>query len=341
MDVVMNKPCLCLIAFAFATPAQAQENCGYPSSVLKSGFEAGEQPSVVTLPLESAPVTVSLQFPAANITVQSDTIQVYGSYTGPANTGITVNDVRALSNGVNFTSPLIRLVPGPNTITLKATTLDLAPLVINRIVTYDNAQPAPVTFTGMSPGDYAPIRIPYAVTYVIPAGQTALTRAQFDLDGDGTFELDSPSLPSNLRFDFDSPGFYLAATRLSFDDGNPGTSLVVNQGNAAVLVQSLNFTRQTLCGVYYGMKSRLNSTQISLALNTLDPALRPTFQALWTELGTNLPTVAGRLGEIIDGQISDVAAEVMTAVADTPGEFLGYPIQLRRGSDGVWRISGM
>ena len=100
--------CALALLMSVTTAANAQENCGYPTSLHKSGFEVGEQPSIVTLPNESTPVTIALQFPASNITVQSDTIQVYGAYTGPANTGITVNDVRALSNGVNFTSPIIR-----------------------------------------------------------------------------------------------------------------------------------------------------------------------------------------------------------------------------------------
>ena len=120
---------------------------------------------------------------------------------------------------------------------------------------------------------------------------------------------------------------------------------MIRSGSAKVLMQTMAFTRQTLCGVYYAMKHRLQPGQsgVPAALRTLAPKLRPEFQTLWTDLGANLPTTANQLGEIVDGQISDTAAEFQVAIPDpaVTGEFFGFPLVFRRADDGVWRISEM
>lgn len=45
-----------LIAVAYACSISAHENCGYTTSLIKSGFENGEQPPTVQLPLDSTPL---------------------------------------------------------------------------------------------------------------------------------------------------------------------------------------------------------------------------------------------------------------------------------------------
>jgi len=91
------------------------------------------------------------------------------------------------------------------------------------------------------------------------------------------------------------------------------------------------------------MKSRLAASQIPLALNSLNPSIRPRFQSMWTVRGNDLPNVAAKLGPIATGQISDVSAELTMALPDIdrPGAFLGYPLLFTRGGDGVWRIFKM
>jgi hypothetical protein len=336
---------LALGLLVWASAAQAQENCGYPSSVLKSGFEAGEQPASVPLPPDNTPLTITLDYPTNNLTVGSDTIQIFGSYTGPSNTGIVANNVALPTNASNFASAPLKLLPGGNTITLTATTLDGTPQMFTRTVIYDVNQRPDVEFQSAAFADYAPARVPFSLSYRIPVGQTVLTRVEIDYDGDGIFEVDAATPPARLEFAFGAGGFYTATARLSFDDGSTVTPLVVRTASAKVLMQTMAFTRQTLCGVYYGMKHRLQPGQsgVPAALRTLDVELRSEFQTIWTDLGANLATTANQLGVIIDGQFSDVTAEMMVAIPDpaVSGEYFGFPVVFRRGSDGVWRISEM
>ena len=130
---------------------------------------------------------------------------------------------------------------------------------------------------------------------------------QVDYQGDGSFVVDSTNAAIPLSYAFDAPGAYLALARVSFDDGDPMTALVMREARYRLQMQSLAFARQTLCGLYYGMKHRLIAGQIPLALNTLGPRIRPKFQTLWNSLGANLATVAARLGQMTVGQISDVS----------------------------------
>ncbi len=64
---------------------------------------------------------------------------------------------------------------------------------------------------------------------------------------------------------------------------------------------------------------------------------------MWNSAGGNLPTIAGGLGDIVQGRIADISAELVAAVPDAahPGDYLGYQVLLARDADGVWRITGM
>ena len=327
-----------IYAFAFA-----QENCGYPVSELRSGFEAGEQSNFVTLPPGSTPLSLTIASPTEGEVIPLDQLQVFGSLTGPANTGVMVADQLAWSNATQFTIRPISLDPGANTITVVAKTLDGGTVSATRNITATPSAGADVRLQANVTGGYAPQRVSFALSTRLPALQTQVTRVQIDFQGDGSFEQDSPSVLSPLQWNYDAPGVYLATARVSFDDGNPNTPLVVRDARYRIQMQSLAYARQTLCGVYYLMKNRLIANQIPLALNTLGPRIKLKFQTLWTALGANLPNVASQLGQIATGQISDVSAEFIMAIPDPalPGSFLGYPVLFTRGNDGVWRIYGM
>lgn len=323
--------------------AGAQEQCGFPVSLLKSGFEAGEQPASVILPVENTPISVTIQAPISGTTVGIDAIQIYGTYIGPANTGISVNGVPALTNGSAFVSPRIPLEPGVNTLTIRYASTDAAPVTQARTVTYSAAALPSVVFAARSPGDYAPTTVPFVLATTLPPNQTTVTRVEIDYNGDGIFEIDTATLPARLEYAYENPGLYAARARVSFDDGDMGTPLVVQEDTARVLIQSLAYTRQTLCGVYYAMKSRLQQSQIPLALNTQSPGeQRSEMLALWSSLASSntLVATANKLGQIITGQLSRNSAELVIGIPTAnPAEYKAFSMRFRRDENGVWRIS--
>ena len=330
-------------ALAVTTAASAQENCGFPVSLLKSGFEAGEQQPLVVLPIDGTPLSINIVSPIEGATIPANRLQVYGSLTGPANIGVMVNGELALANAAQFSTRPIVLEPGTQTITVILKNLDGVSISATRNVTVTPSLGADVELIAASTGGYAPQTIPFKLINRLPAAQTTVARVQVDYQGDGSFEVDSTNAATPLSYAFDTPGAYLALARVSFDDGDPMTPLVVREGKYRLQIQSLAFARQTLCGLYYGMKQRLIAGQIPLALNTLGLRIRPQFQTFWTSLGSNLATVAASLGQVTIGQISDVSAEFIVSIPDParPSDFLGFPVLFTRGSDGVWRIYGM
>ncbi len=56
--------CALALLMSVTTAANAQEKCGYSASVLKSGFERGEQPSQVALSPQNTPLTLNVIYPA-------------------------------------------------------------------------------------------------------------------------------------------------------------------------------------------------------------------------------------------------------------------------------------
>jgi len=112
---------LFLIIAIIPREATTQERCGVTASLVKSGFERDEQPQTVVFPAQAAPLTLSVEYPTEGAVINGAQIQLYGSFTGPANTGITVNGVQvAATNVANFTFAPIILSNGPQTLTISA-----------------------------------------------------------------------------------------------------------------------------------------------------------------------------------------------------------------------------
>jgi len=322
--------------------AGAQEQCGFPISVHKSGFESGEQASSVTLPPDNTPLVVTINGPVDGSTVNINAVQFYGTYTGPSNSGVSVNGVRALTNSNAFVLPRVLLQPGANTLTFRQASTDSTPVISTRTITYTSLA-SNVLLIAASPGDYAPSTMPFSLSTAFPANQTTLTRVQVDYNGDGAFEVDSAA-PLALQYAYEEPGLFVATARVTFDDGLIATPAVVMEDSTRVMIQSMAFTRQTLCGLYASMKMRLSQNQIPSALHTLAPSLQPRFSPVWAALNQSnqLTLAASRLGQIVDGQLSRNAAELRVAIPTAvPGTFKGFTVLFRRDIVGVWRIEGM
>jgi Glucodextranase, domain B len=286
---------------------------------------------------------LSVDSPANLLSVGSAYVQVYGAFTGPTNTGITVNGMAVATTATRFASSVIPLQPGSNTLTITTMTMDGAVQTVTRTVIFDANQSPDVEFVARAASGFAPTRIEFGLSFRLPPAQTALSRVEIDYDGNGVFEYDAATVPTNLAFNYNDGGDYAPLARLSFDDGMAVTPLVVRESSPRVLLETLARSRQTLCFVYYELKHRLQTGASGLpsALLTMTPELRAEYQPLFISLGANLASAGNPMGEIVDGQIADVTAEFMVAVPDPaiPGEFFGFPVHFRRSSDGVWRIA--
>lgn len=309
--------------------------CGLSNELFKSSFEAGEIPSVV-LPPSGTPIALAVTSPTEGSIVGTRTIQVIGTRAGPANTGITVNGKLVLADFTNFASIPVQLVAGTNAITVKLTTQDGQIQTVTRNVTYDAQQAPDVSVSSTGAGDQAPFTTSFVLTTRAGLGLT-ITRIQADYNGDGQTDLDTTNLATPIKFTYVAPGTFTASVVVTLSDATTRTV------TKRVVVLNPNQIRYTLCGVFGDMRARLVAQNISSALNTLHPQLRPQFESFWTGLGASLPTIAASLGKVADGTFSTRAADLLVVelVEGQPTELDGFHLLFERDADGVWRISAM
>jgi hypothetical protein len=339
-----------LLLTSVAAPAIAGSSlCGVaPVGVHRSGFETGEvappaynpQPS---LPSDATPLVLAVHFPTEGVEVGTPTIQVYGAFAGPPNTGVSVNEVPAIQGGTAFLGRSVALEPGFNEIEVRATTSTGATQSIVRTVNYNPDLAPDVQLSSAHAGTYAPFSMRFTVGLRSGLANPEITRIRIDFNGDGTFDVDTTDPSERLSYRYQSPGLYVANAEVTLDDGNPVTPPVVVPAMHRVLGEDLDVTRATLCKAFETHRSNLAAQQYTAALQVFNADVRPDYQGFIEGLGTNGATVASGLGEIVDGAIGQEFAELKLArpIAGQPGRFHGFPLQFSRDSDGVWRISAL
>lgn len=329
-------------ALLIASSGCFAETCGISENLFKSSLESGELPAI-TIPPPSTPVALVVTSPNDNATVGTRTIQVRGTWSGPANTGITINDKPALADFSSYASSDVVLSPGTNNISVVLTTQDGATQTISRTVNYDPQQAPDVDLVSNTSGDLSPLKASFSF---VPKTGLTVTRIQADFDGGGSIDTDTTATSTPLSNGYLDPGTYDATFIVTIDDGDPMTPPISRTISHRVVVLNPNQIRQTLCQVYGDMRTRLQvspSADISGALRTLHPTLQDRFQTLWTSLGSGLAGVVANLGDIADGQFSRTTADYLV-IRPTPGaptEFDGFHLQFELDDNGVWRITAM
>jgi hypothetical protein len=93
-----------LVLLACSQNICAQEQCGYRVSIAVSGFERGEQPAEAELPPPGTPLVFNLVWPSEGAVIGARAVHVRGTLTGPANTGVVINERElAMTNVSAFT----------------------------------------------------------------------------------------------------------------------------------------------------------------------------------------------------------------------------------------------
>jgi len=339
-----------ILMACFLAPALAGSPlCGVaPANVFKSGFEAGEVSSPAynpypTLPSESTPLALAVTYPIEGIEVGTPTVQVYGSFAGPPNTGISVNDVAAIQSGTSFLGPSVTLEPGSNQIEVRASSVTGATQSIIRTVTYNPAVAPDVELKSAHAGTYAPFSLRFTVALRAGISNPEIGRIRVDFDGDGTFDVDTTDPTVRLSYRYQSPGLYIATAEVTLDDGNAITPPVVATATHRALGEDLDVTRAMLCNAFEKFRSSLSAQQYATALLTFNAEVRPTHQSFIEGLGANGAVVATGIGDIVDGTIGQQSAELKLAraISGQPGRFRSFPLQFTRDNDGVWRISAL
>jgi hypothetical protein len=349
LEIVMRTVCT-VLAVLFAANLSADPLCGAPGlndPMFKNGFEDGQFLAVKTKPFfklnlanKSTPLAVTVTYPTDGITVGSSSLQVYGTFTGPANTGVTVNGAAALAAGSNYLQN-VRLTSGSNVITVLVTNFAGISQTVTRTVTYTPANLPDVSVESAFTGDYAPFNLRYSVSVKPGINNPTITRIRVDYDGNATFETDVTDPTTRLVGRYNTPGIYAANIEVTLDDGNITTPPQIVSVTRRTLAENLDLTRQTLCATFENLRTNIGTGLTTTAMLSFNPVVRPDYQAFIAGFGSNGPTVAAALGEIADGTIGQETATAILsrAIPGQPGKFRGYGISFSRETDGVWRMT--
>jgi PKD repeat protein len=296
------------------------------SAVDRAGNVASTVHTLVFSGATSQAPQVAIQSPASGATIADDNVTVSGTWSGPPNTGITVNGIIAAIDGNRFYAKA-PLQPGSNLLTTTATSPDGATATQGVTVTSTGA--APVRLVASSVQGIAP----WNVSFSIVTG-TGLTGIEADYNGDGIVDFTSTDPMAVLQYTYATPGTYQARFNVTDSQGNTHTL------TQAIVVVSVASMDAMLRSTYSGMLTRLRAGDIDGALTAFTGSVNQKYRTVFTALGLSLPSIVDQLGAIQDGMISSGFAEY-SIVRNLPNGQQAFLIYFIRGEDGVWRIDAM
>lgn len=267
---------------------------------------------------------VVLQSPSAGAIIADDQVVVSGTWSGPSNTGITVNGVVAAISGNEFFAT-VPLVPGVNTITVVATVLGGNQTTATLSVS--SSGPSPTRVIASPIQGFAPL----AVSFTISSDRAIQSV-------DGSFAPGNPfsvsPVTGPLSFTYGSPGSYEAVFNIRHADGTTVMRSV------RIVVQSLQQVDQQVREVWTGFTSALTAGSRAQAMQFFAPGADQRFGPVLDVLGAELPAIVASFSPLLQASVTQTYAEY-AVVRNVDGLKRLYLIQFVAGTDGLWRIESM
>jgi hypothetical protein len=312
-------------AFSFAVQIKPGTNL----FTLLARDPAGNESSMVLRLLHSS-LTVKITSPAPGTVLNRTRVLVTGTFQGPANTGISVNGTVALVSGNQFLLNL-DLVPGPNTLTAVATTLDGATATdtLNVSVSQTETDPFEVTITpamGIAP-------LPVRFTVGNFTGQ-AITRVELDADGNGSTDRIVTDLSVPIDVTYANPGAYLARVKVIYGQNQS------YEQTLAVVVQDAVQMDALFTDLWNGMNDALVRGDVNGAAQYLNESAKHKYLPVFDTLKLQFPQIIASYSPLRHVLISEDIGEY-AIVRNFNGQNRIYLIYFLRDADGVWRVDGM
>jgi hypothetical protein len=324
-----------LVASAGIQPLAAQ-TCGVlPSIIFHNGAEADDPlvfPDVrpVDLPDPATPLGLSLDA-EAEPWIAAGSIHLSGTIAGPPGTAVTLDGRPARMEAGRWWLPFVALDPGANALMIVAATPGGERQELSVMVTSDEAS-APLPRIEFERADaFVPAEV--AIRLLLPA-DSKVTEVRADLNGNGELDYLGPPTDVAMAVRIFQPGVYTTTVTL-IEPGSPDVVL-----EAPIVLPRLGMTRVTLCHSFSEMRQSLLAGDIDGALDFVHAELHDFYRAMWIEMGDDLPAAAAALGEVVDGTLGFNDAELIVA-REEDGVLYGYPVQLSRDRDGIWKFSGL
>jgi len=279
---------------------------------------------------------VTIDAPAGGETVTTRRILVTGTATGSRELGVAVNGQPA---AVDTTASGTKADPLHWAVSIDALH---GPVVLNAVAT--NAAGGKGTDTRAI--TYAPAAETVLIRPVPDSGATPLhvnfdfsnsvvgdvAKYEFDLAGDGTYEISSTTRPENLTSDFTVPGTATIRARVTMTDGR------VFNSTAIVTVQSFATADQTIRAAWSLFFGTMAAGDANGALAQLaNDEIRAKYRSALQALGSSLPAFAAAVQDIRPIWIRGNLAHYLL-VKTEQGSPYGYHVYFGRGTDGLWHV---
>ncbi len=308
-------------------PTTAKTSETKPASPSVAKLDLGKPLGLAPKIAKGVAPTISITFPADGASLPGRAFEIRGTFTGPVNTGISVNGSPALTFGNQWVSLPVRPAAGAFAITATATTMDSLTAAASRNVTVGSTAPD-IELLPRQIGNIAPAEIGFRFR---SSTSVVLGNVQVDFDGNGVDDYDGPASGIPVSFRYNAPGLYTARAK-SLISGN----LVSTE--RTVLIADVVVQRERACSVYGALRAALTANDIEATLETFVAHKRESMRPFFTALGSNRPVFATRLGTIANGVIGVDHASLI-ALRIEGGEPIGYSVEFASGADGVWRIT--
>lgn len=262
-------------------------------------------------------------------TINDNSVNVYGTFIGPANTGVLVNGVPACVNGNEFYINNVSLLPGVNTVSAVLTRQngDVSSEVTQVNSTGTNNLDVNAVFDcGVAPLDTA-----------FEVSVNGITVQQFDIDfeGDSVIDITSATIPDStvLSSTYTSPGIYPAEITITHASGTITENLYIVVHD--VVQQDAIF--QT---IWTNMWTALVAGDKTTALKYVSPDSKSTYDAVFNTLMPHMSDINDRMTSVrsvsVGGNIASCAV-----LKNGSGQNKFYMINFKRDYDGVWRTDSM
>lgn len=290
---------------------------------------AGNQTTVPLRLTLAGGVGVKIESPTQGASLDSTHVIVRGSFSGPDNTGVTVNGQVAMVSGKQFWVN-VTLVPGANTLTAVATTPSRLTSAHAVTVNLNRASPDPLAIAVEPQSGVGPLTARFTVSY---AG-AATTRIQADYDGDGTVDFVTTDPTALIEHVYVQPGIYQA--RLTITDAQNGT---YNQ-TLAIVVHDARQMDQIFTVLWNGMNNALLAGDVSRAVGYLNESAKTKYQPVFAALLPHMSQIISSYSSLRRVSISQSIGEY-AIVRPYNGQNRIYLIYFLKDADGVWRVEGM
>ena len=292
---------------------------------------------------------IQIVTPVDNDTINDDTVNVYGTFTGPINTAVLVNGVVACVKENQFYANNVSLLNGASSISAVLTYQDGS--TSSHIIQVTGSTSSHIATNVSNNCSVPPLTTVFNVTLPNVTNLSTADRNgdgigdsyygtkaklfEIDFDGDGNIDESSVYYISGaLQYTFSLPGVYESVIKVTdeFD--------VVHTEKIYVVVLDDAEFDDILQTTWDGIWTSLKAGDKITALTYISPDSRRTYNAIFDALMPNMTAINNRMTSVSRVSASgNIASGAILKNGSGQNKF--YMINFSRDYDGIWRIDSM